>query len=43
MIITESVDATLGVLANFDLTFGFVKNPLELTRKLMRWIKGSVI
>ena len=27
MIITELVDATLGVLANFDLTLGFVKNP----------------
>ena len=27
MIITESVDDTLGVLASFDFTFGFVKNP----------------
>ena len=27
MIITESVDATFGVLANFDFTFGLVKNP----------------
>ena len=27
MIITESVDATFGVLANFDLTLGLVKKP----------------